>query len=171
MEELNQSVEKNVRTVCFTGHREISDEAMERLTELLERVIGELCERGATVFRAGGAQGFDTVAALTILNMKETYPEIQLELVLPCKNQTETWDMASIQTYHYIMQNADYAEFLFDSYVEGCMQERDRALVDGSDVCVAYCARSQSGTAFTYTYAMREGIETINLHEMMGEPD
>lgn len=171
MEELNQNVEKNVQTVCFTGHREISDEAMERLPELLGKVIGELCERGAKVFRTGGAQGFDTIAALAVLDKKETYPEIELELVLPCENQTETWDMAAIQTYHYIMQKADYAEFLFESYMEGCMRERDRALVDGSDVCVAYCARSQGGTAFTYTYAMREGLETINLHEMMGDLD
>jgi uncharacterized phage-like protein YoqJ len=167
MKEINQNMEKTVRIVCFTGHREIPDEAMERLPELLVRVLNELYTRGARVFRAGGAQGFDTVAALAVLDMKETYPEIELELVLPCQDQTEGWDMASVQIYHYIMQNADYCEFLFENYVEGCMQERDRALVDGSDVCVAYCARSQGGTAFTFAHAMQEGLEVINLYEMM----
>ena len=167
MEELNQNAEKSVEIVCFTGHREISDEEMERLPGLLERVLGELYARGARVFRTGGAQGFDTMAALAVLNMKETCPDVELELVLPCRDQTEGWDMAAVQTYHYIMQKADFCDFLFDHYIEGCMQERDLALVEGGDVCVAYCARSQGGTAFTFAYAMQEGLEVINLHDMM----
>ena len=108
MEELNQNAEKSVEIVCFTGHREIPDEEMERLPGLLERVLGELYARGARVFRTGGAQGFDTMAALAVLNMKETCPDVELELVLPCRDQTEGWDMAAVQTYHYIMQKADF---------------------------------------------------------------
>lgn len=156
-----------VQTVCFTGHRNISHEVATRLPELLEEVISDLCERGATTFRAGGAMGFDTLAALKVLDIKEKYPQIRLELILPCRNQTERWDEISKKTYIYIMQKADHHRFLFESYFDGCMLERDRCLVEGSDVCVAYCARSQGGTAYTFACAVREGLEVINLHDML----
>ena len=156
-----------VKTVCFTGHRQIPCEVAARLPDLLEKTISALCERGATVFRTGGAMGFDTVAALKVLDMRAKYPQIRLELILPCRNQTERWDDISKKTYIYIMQNADACRFLYESYFDGCMLERDRQLVEGSDVCVAYCARSQGGTAYTYTRALREGLEMINLYDLL----
>ena len=167
MADVDGDQEKDIRVVCFTGHRSIPGEDAERLTELLEDAIVELCERGATVFRAGGAMGFDTMAALKVLDVKERYPEIRLELILPCRNQTERWDSVSRRAYRYVLQRADSHRFLFDTYFEGCMLERDRRLVDGSDVCVAYCARSQGGTAYTFSYALRAGVEVINLNDLL----
>lgn len=167
MADVDRDQEKDIRVVCFTGHRSIPGEDAERLTELLEDTIVELCERGATVFRAGGAMGFDTMAALKVLDVKERYPEIRLELILPCRNQTERWDSVSRRAYRYVLQRADSHRFLFDTYFEGCMLERDRRLVDGSDVCVAYCARSQGGTAYTFSYALRAGVEVINLNDLL----
>ena len=156
-----------VRVVCFTGHREIPCEYAIRLPELLETVIAELCERGAVTFRAGGAMGFDTVAALKVLDMKKRYPQIRLELILPCRNQTARWDGVSEKTYDYILQKSDSHRFLFESYVEGCMLERNRRLVEGSDVCVAFCTRSHGGTAYTYAKALRAGLEVINLADLL----
>ena len=56
-------------TVCFTGHRHIAYEAAVRLPSVLEEVLIGLVERGATTFRAGGAIGFETVAALKVLEL------------------------------------------------------------------------------------------------------
>lgn len=167
MDEMNRENEGKIRVVCFTGHRVIDERDAERIPRLLEEVISDFCERGAMVFRAGGAMGFDTLAALKVLDMKTRYPNIRLELILPCRNQTERWDDASRKTYVYILQNADSHRFLFDTYFEGCMQERDRRLVDGSDACIAYCVHGQGGTAYTFAHAIRAGIETVNLHELL----
>ena len=57
-------------TVCFTGHRHMEREEALRLPALLDSVIRELYNRGARIFRAGGAQGFDTVAALKVLELR-----------------------------------------------------------------------------------------------------
>jgi uncharacterized phage-like protein YoqJ len=167
MDEMERNETKKIQAVCFTGHRNIPNEVMEKLPDLLEKTIAELCERGATVFRTGGAMGFDTLAALTVLDMKETNPHLRLELILPCLNQTDGWDDVSKQTYHYIMQKADDYRVLFEDYFEGCMLERDRQLVDGSDVCVAYCSRSQGGTAYTFMVAARGDLEIINLYDLL----
>ena len=64
MMENNQKNGGQGLTACFTGHRNIAYEDALRLPALLDRVLVELIERGATAFRAGGAIGFDTVAAL-----------------------------------------------------------------------------------------------------------
>ncbi len=158
-----------VKTVCFTGHRDIPAAAAMVLPGLLEEVIAELCERGATTFRAGGARGFDTVAALKVLDMKERYPALRLELILPCRNQTERWDEPSVRTYRYILEHADRHRFLFDTYMDGCMAERNRCLVDGGDICVAYCAHNTGGSAYTCAYALKQGLELINLHDRMSD--
>ncbi|MBP3571406.1 MAG: DUF1273 family protein, partial [Clostridia bacterium] len=111
-------------TVCFTGHRHIAYEAAVRLPSVLEEVLIGLVERGATTFRAGGAIGFDTVAALKVLELKERYPHIRLELILPCRNQTDYWEGTAVRTYQYILSRADSHRFLFDTYFDGCMLER-----------------------------------------------
>ena len=154
-------------TVCFTGHRHIERREALRLPALLDNVIRELYDRGARTFRAGGAQGFDTVAALKVLDLRGQLPGIRLELILPCRDQTAGWDAAGIRTYRYILEHADDSRFLFDSYIEGCMLERDRHLVAGSDICVAYCTRSRGGTAYTCACALRAGLELINLHDRL----
>ena len=164
---MKQQNGKSTLTVCFTGHRQISYEDMVRLPALLDRVLAELCERGAITFRAGGAIGFDTLAALKVLELKERYPGIRLELILPCRNQTEYWEETAVRTYQYILSRADSHRFLFDTYFDGCMLERDRKLVEGSDVCVAFCKRSRGGTAYTFTHALRAGLEVINLNDLM----
>lgn len=156
-----------VETVCFTGHRQIAYEAAVKLPSLLEDILVGLIERGATTFRAGGAIGFDTVAALKVLELRERYPHIRLELILPCRNQTEYWEETAVRTYQYILKRADGHRFLFDTYFDGCMLERDRHLVEGADVCVAYCNRSRGGTAYTFTRAIRAGLEVVNLNDLL----
>ncbi len=155
----------SVHTVCFTGHRQIAAEDALRLPAFLDAVIRELYDRGARIFRAGGAMGFDTVAALKVLDMQTLLPGLELELILPCRDQASRWDEASIRTYHYILSAATRHTFLFDRYVDGCMLERDRKLVEGSQVCVAFCTRSRGGTAYTCALAMRQGLEFINLYD------
>ena len=168
MKEKNHETDP-VTTVCFTGHRDIPREHAFVLPRALEDELISLIERGATVFRAGGAMGFDTLAALKVLELKRSHPQIRLELILPCRNQTEKWREAEIRTYQYILERADGCECLYERYVSGCMQERNRRLVQGSDVCLAYCYRNRGGTLYTVTYAMKEGLEIINLFDVLDD--
>jgi uncharacterized phage-like protein YoqJ len=152
-------------TVCFTGHRDLGTKEEKlalwnSLLSELERLIGD----GATVFRAGGALGFDTAAALAVLEMKKTHPSIRLELLLPCKNQAAKWSKEQLSVYEDILSRADSYTYLSEHYYRGVMHARNRALVDGSDVCVAYLRKGASGgTAYTVDYATRRGIPVINL--------
>ena len=57
-------------TCCFTGHRKIPEEEREQLARRLEATVEELIRAGVRYFVAGGALGFDTLAAQTILNIR-----------------------------------------------------------------------------------------------------
>ena len=73
------------QTCCFTGHRKIPPEQYERIAQRLKAEITALIHRGVVYFEAGGALGFDTMAARAVLELKKDYPLIKLILVVGAK--------------------------------------------------------------------------------------
>ena len=144
---------------CFTGHRHIPHDIILHLPEKLDALLDELIESGYREFRCGGAQGFDTIAALKVLEKKNLLgDEIKLCLYLPCKDQTRGWSESAKRAYLLVLERADSVSYAAESYNSGCMHARNRALVDGSDLCVAFCLSSSGGTAYTILYAKKQGV-------------
>lgn len=73
-----------VRSICFTGHRHIVRAELPALLKELRRVLETAIPQGFVDFYAGGALGWDTYCAQTVLDLREEYPCIALHLVLPC---------------------------------------------------------------------------------------
>jgi len=154
-------------TCCFTGHRDISREHIKDLPILLDEILYEQIDNGAKNFITGGAVGFDTLAALKVLEMKDRFGFINLHLCLPCKNQTQNWNLRDIKAYEYILSRADSKEYISDIYTKFCMHERNRKMVDKSNICIAYCTENRGGTAYTCSYALKNGLELINLFDFL----
>lgn len=150
-------------TCCFSGHRIIKKQFLPLLEEKLFETLKSLYEKGYTRFAAGGALGFDTLAAKTVIKLREEFNDICLILVLPCKNQAEKWRDSDKQIYEEIKKQSDLIIYTTDRYIDGCMQARNRALVDMSSVLVCYKNRDMGGTAYTVNYAVKEGTNVINL--------
>ena len=153
------------KTVCFTGHRTIPMLKKWKIEKKLKDTLETLIEEGYCFFGAGGALGFDTIAAQIVLNLKKRHPEIKLILVLPCKNQTRGWDEKDISAYESIIEQADKVVYTQEHYDRGCMFKRNRHLVDNSSVCVAYLTEEKGGTAYTVNYANQKGVKVINIAE------
>lgn len=154
-----------MRICCFTGHRLLPPDASVALCRALDRRLFALVEQGVTEFRAGGARGFDTLAALRVLALREKHPQVRLVLYLPCLSQSDAWREGERALYQDILSRADEVHYVSKQYTRGCMQMRNRALVDGSDICLAYLTRSEGGTKQTFLYALRQGLEVVNLAE------
>lgn len=152
------------KTCCFTGHRTIPPKVLPALSCELEAVLKDLIQKGIRYFGAGGALGFDTLAAQTVLRMKKQYPQIRLILVLPCREQAKNWQEKDVQCYHSILQTADKVVYTAEHYTTSCMHRRNRHLVDHSCICVAYCTRFTGGSAYTVRYAQQRGVPVIFLH-------
>ena len=154
-------MDKTYNTCCFSGHRIFYNKNVNEIKREVTRVIEDLIKSGVTTFKAGGALGFDTLCSQVVILLKEKYPQIQLQLILPCKRQTRNWNPHDKKVYKEIFDRADEAFYLFEHYFDGCMQMRNRALVDGSDCCVAYLCRHYGGTYYTVNYAKEKGLEVI----------
>jgi len=152
-------------TVCFTGHRKIPQEQKDVVALRLKIEITKLIENGYRYFGAGGALGFDTLAAQTVLELKTEYPDVKLILVLPCLSQTRGWSARDIEIYEEIKNKADKVVYTSQEYTRGCMHKRNRHLVDNSSVCICYLTESTGGTAYTVNYAKEKGLMTINVAE------
>ena len=152
---------------CFSGHRIILKKHRHLIKEKLNTELETLISQNVTVFKSGGAMGFDTVAALEVLRLKSKYPHIKLIMVLPCKEQTSGWRKKDAENYNYILENADEVIYISEHYYTGCMQKRNRELVCGSDVCVCYLTRNSGGTHQTVACAVKNCLEIINLADFI----
>ena len=104
------------QTACFTGHRTIPPQQLEDLAQRLRAAVEDAIGRGYRYFGAGGALGFDTLAAQTVLDLKKIYPHIRLILVLPCRSQAERWNREQQQTYEAIKAQADKVVYTSRGY-------------------------------------------------------
>ncbi len=150
-------------TVCFTGHRYIPESEKAALAVRLRKALVELIESGCRYFGAGGALGFDTLAAEVVLALREEYPHIKLILVLPCKDQCARWREEDVRVWENIRSRADKVVWVSQAYTPSCMYERNRRLVNSSAVCVCYLGKDVGGTAYTVKYALAQGLKVINL--------
>jgi len=152
------------KTCCFTGHRELpTGWDRRKLAVRLEKAIIEQIEKGVRFFGAGGARGFDALAAQTVLKLKRKYPDIKLILVLPCLTQTRGWPAGDVEEYERIRAQADKVVYTSQEYTKGCMFKRNRHLVDHSSVCICYKTKDSGGTAYTIRYAEERGLEIVNI--------
>jgi len=152
------------KTCCFTGHRELpTGLGRWKLSKRLEKAVVEQIEKGVRFFGAGGALGFDTLAAQTVLKLKKKYLDIKLILVLPCLTQTRGWPVEDVEEYERIKAKADKVVYISQEHTKDCMFKRNRHLVDNSGVCICYKVKDSGGTAYTVDYAKAQGLEIINL--------
>lgn len=150
-------------TACFTGHRNLR---MADLPEIRSRVAGAISqayENGYRTFLCGGARGFDTLAALEVLNFRDSHPDIRLVIAVPCSTQTDRWTEEDRNVWQYVCDKADDVNVLSESYYNGCMQARNRYMVDASSLCLCYLVRFEGGTWSTVRYALHRGLLLMNL--------
>lgn len=151
--------------VCaFTGHRKIEDRHKDRIDGLLLRAISFAYDNGCRTFATGGALGFDTLAAREIIRFRMSHPDVRFIVVLPCKNQSDSWSASQVNMYEYTLLNADEIEYVSDEYTDGCMKERNGRLADMCDMLIAYVSRPYSGSAQTVRMASAAGKAVYNLY-------
>jgi uncharacterized phage-like protein YoqJ len=151
--------EIRAHTASFSGHRTIGAREAAPLAASIRKTVEELAARGITRFCAGGAQGFDMLAALVVL---ET-PGVSLTLILPCREQTSRWQPVDIGFYNDVLDRANEVIYTADSYSAGCYHLRNRRLVEESSILVCYFTGKAGGTAYTVDYAKKNNLEIINL--------
>ena len=159
---------RKMQNCAFTGHRKIEDRHKGKIEDLLLRAVEYAYGEGCRTFFTGGALGFDTLAARVVILFKLSHPDVRLHIVVPCKNQSESWTDSQVSFYEYTLANADEVEYVADDYEDGCMRLRNQKLADYCDVMIAYVSRPHSGAAQTVRMADKLGKKVYNLYPALG---
>ena len=133
------------------------------LTDLLDTILLQELHKGKQVFLSGGALGFDTLAAQAVLRLRKNNPEAKLVFILPCHSQHLHWNEQDKKIYQSLLKQADQVFYISKDYFNGCMQKRNRFLVDHADVCCCYLKSCRGGTWYTVSYAYDHGLNIRNL--------
>ena len=158
-------------TCCFTGHRVLPKGQRQTIETALCAEIDALVAQGYTDFVAGGALGFDTLAALCVVRKRAllgSVRPIRLHLFLPCPEQSDNWDESDRLLYRRILAAADTGRYVSPHYTRSCMLDRNRAMVDVSSVLIAYLTRDTGGSAYTVRYAKQTGKVVTFVGEHFG---
>ncbi len=123
-----------------------------------------MIESGVTHFLSGMALGIDIYAAEIVLSLREEFPEISLEAIIPCANQSCKWSKMQVFNYFTILKQCNKVVVLQDNYTPDCMNKRNRYMVEHSDCAIAVWNGSNSGTGNTVKYALSKKLPVIMLH-------
>ena len=156
---------------AFTGHRPEKlpwreNEADIRCIALkgkLYAAVESAIHEGMEHFICGMAQGCDVYFAETVLALKARYPHITLEAAIPGPTQADGWGKAQQARYRSILARCDYETMVQDSYTRGCMQRRNRYMVDHASLLIAVSDGAEGGTRSTIEYAFRRGVSVMDI--------
>ena len=168
---------------CFTGHRpqkvtwlaDDGDYRTDRLRVTLKSLIDNLSMRGVTRYIAGNAEGFDTIAAETVLasnkyletskdweGVPQDWQPAELEIAIPFeghegKNQRALTVQERATVAHVVSNQKKHAlAFL----------ERNEYMVDHADLVIALLDQQdqetgKGGTTRTVVYALGQGKPVV----------
>ncbi len=158
-------------TCTFTGHRENKlpwrgDENDPRCLRLKQQIFDAaeaVYRSGVRHYICGMANGCDFYFAEAVLALRSEHPDVTLEAAIPCEGQSSRWSAALRRRYDRIAAECDYQTVIQKNYTPDCMLRRNRYMVDASSVLITAYNGSAGGTRSTLLYAMRQGLQIIEL--------
>lgn len=159
--------------VCsFTGYRPsklpfLQDKKSKEylaLYNLLKSEIVRMSENGIVNFQTGMARGIDLLCGEILLELKRDI-DIHVFCAIPCKEQYFGWKAEDITLYKRIIDASDGTAYIsLDKYSKGCMQKRNRYLVDTAQYLIAVYDGQRGGTMATINYAKKKHRTIIVLN-------
>ena len=158
--------------IGFTGHRPpkafyrhnkaYTQECFNLLEEFLDyELIHKSYLKDVEIFNVGGALGFDTVVAEVLFFYK-----CKVNLYLPFKIFGSNWysntDRIRLEKHKNLANKVIYTSET-NTYVVRLLDDRNKAIVDNSDIIIALWDGNKSGTKNCINYAEKKDKEVINL--------
>ena len=156
---------------CFTGHRpgklpwRYNEEDL-RCVSLKARIadaVEAAYQEGFRHFLCGMALGCDLYFCECVLALRQRHPDVTVEAAVPCPSQADAWPPDQRRRYERLVAACDFETLVSACYTPACMQRRDRYMVDHAALLIAAFDGSPGGTRYTVEYAMRRGLEIVDL--------
>lgn len=162
----------NEKNACaFTGHRigklpwrgDENDARCVQLKQLIFDAVEAVYHAGVRHYICGMATGCDMYFCEAVLALREQRGDITLEAAVPWPGQSESWDRALRERYARLTSECDVQTVISRAYTPECMLERNKYMVDKASYLIAAYDGKRGGTQNTILYAIRSGLEIIQL--------
>lgn len=155
-------------TCCFSGYRpsklpwgeQEDDPRCLALKARLSRAIESAWDQGYRHFICGMAEGVDLYCCELLLELRQRLP-LTVEAAIPCLSQPDGWSADQRERYSRDVAACDLETVVQEEYSAGCMQRRNRYMVDHSSLLIAVFDGQSGGTQATVRYAMSRGLELM----------
>jgi len=93
--------------------------------------------------------------------------------VIPCGDQDKFWTNDQKKKYQHLLKLAPFKKVLYPSYQDGCMQARNRWMIERSCACLAVWKqwKTEGGTYHTVQAAKKEGLAIADLPGCLSQGD
>lgn len=137
---------------CFAGHRDIynTEELSKRLTVLIEKLI---IEENVTEFWVGHYGRFDAISSEAVKSIKNKYPDIELNLVIPYLTKVIN---EYREEYYAKYDNILIADIPEKTPKNLQILKCNEYMVKKSDFIICYIMYSWGGAAKTVEYAKKK---------------
>lgn len=151
---------------AFIGHRRIF---VKDITERLTNAIQNEIENGCTIFTMGTHGKFDNLALNVCRQLRHTYADILIEVVITSLNKIKkyselgTTPYADVKTVMYEIEDAYYKQQITLS---------NKQMIDTCDTLICYVniSEHQSGAKTALRYAEKQGLKIVNLWREQDKP-
>ncbi len=158
-------------TCTFTGHRENklpwrSNETAPECIDLKARIadtVEAVYASGIRHYICGMATGGDMYFCEAVLALRTCHEDITLEAAIPWEGQSDAWSQKLKDRYLRLVEDCDFYTLVSKSYTPECLIKRNHYMVDNSSLLIAAYTGKPGGTMSTMLYAIRQGLEVIQL--------
>ena len=148
------------------------DEQRQQYLQALENAVSYMIEKGFSYFISGGTLGVDTDFAETVVRLREKYPHIRLEIVLPCRKVRLKGAKQERERFWQILFKADFITALSQRYTPWAIKNKNRYLIDKANVMLAVPnGKKKSGVYAAMRYAKMQFkyVDLIELPPLIDE--
>ena len=145
--------------VTFIGHRIL---LQSNIQQLLKSAIENEIQSGCKNFIVGSHGEFDKTVLEVLLSLKNTYSEIQIEVVITNYNP-------KIKDEIIIKENPKYETVMFeieDLHPKQRITASNKQMINSCDTLICYVQPNawKSGAKTALNYAQKKGLKIINLY-------
>lgn len=162
---------KKEETATITGHRpkflpwgyNEDKQSCKNFKKEVAKIFNKLIDNKITTFLTGMAEGFDMIGTEILLELRKK-SEIKIIAIVPCINQEIKWNSFQQRRYWHLLSQCDDVIILTRTYYNGCMNDRNKYMINNSSICIACYNGKSSGTENTVKYAKEKNNKLIIIN-------
>lgn len=145
--------------VGVTGNRpfKIPEEQHQAVRDLISEVLSQLQQAGATSLLHGAALGVDMWSAKVAHQLG-----LELSAYVPFPQQADSWTDRERESYRRMLDAGEKRVFSQEAH-NGAYFDRNRAIVEESDIVLGIHSPGGGGGAWTTKLAIDSGVPTIRV--------